>query len=88
MCTQVLMVGLVVVLGEQVITPLFGALFSHTLQPMARCFLNVSWAVRAILHSLLAIVREVFMHVALLVQSFRLVEVNMAAAEPHGRQDV
>ncbi|XP_041709793.1 uncharacterized protein LOC121543714 isoform X2 [Coregonus clupeaformis] len=85
---KVLIVGLVVVLGEQVITPLFGALFSHALQPMARCLINVSWAVRDILHPLLAIVREVFMHVTLLVRSFRLVEVNMATAEPRCSQDV
>ncbi|KAG5267209.1 hypothetical protein AALO_G00219200 [Alosa alosa] len=73
---KVLIMGLVEVVGEDVITPLFGAMFNIICEPVIRFLRSISMGIRDVLRPLLALVMEFVQHIALIIQAFRLVEIN------------
>ncbi|XP_041935286.1 uncharacterized protein LOC121697716 isoform X2 [Alosa sapidissima] len=73
---KVLIMGLVEVVGGDVITPLFGAMFNIICEPVIRFLRSISMGIRDVLRPLLALVMEFVQHIALIIQAFRLVEIN------------
>lgn len=63
-------------MAEEVLTPLFGALLSSLWELVIRLLHSASVGIRDVLQPLQAPVMEVLQHIALIIQAFRLVEIN------------
>ena len=67
--------GLVEVVGDDVIAPLC-KLLSVICEPVIRFLQGISVGIRDALRPLQALVMEIVEHTALIIQAFRLVEIN------------
>ncbi|XP_038668154.1 uncharacterized protein LOC119973802 [Scyliorhinus canicula] len=74
---QVLLVGLLVVIGDHLLKPLLAALFNSLLQPIMIFLLNIFIGIRNLLNPLIDIFRKLLLQIAAVLHAFRLVEVNL-----------
>ncbi|GCB61275.1 hypothetical protein scyTo_0009308 [Scyliorhinus torazame] len=74
---QVLLVGLLVVIGDHLLKPFLAALFNSLLQPIMIFLLNIFIGIRNLLNPLIDIFRRLLLQIAAVLHAFRLVEVNL-----------
>ncbi|XP_048410442.1 uncharacterized protein LOC125463318 isoform X2 [Stegostoma tigrinum] len=84
---QVLLVGLLTVIGDHLLKPFLAALFNSLLQPIMIFLLNVFIGIRNLLNPSIDILRRLLMQIAAVLHAFRLVEVNLNRT-PSQYQDV
>ncbi|KAG6924103.1 hypothetical protein G0U57_018300 [Chelydra serpentina] len=79
---QVLVVGLLTTAGDHVLKPFLVAVFNSLLQPLLLFLLNVLCSVRNLTYPLIDILKGICLQLALVLQAFRLVEVNIQSETP------
>ncbi|XP_051890031.1 uncharacterized protein LOC127580504 [Pristis pectinata] len=84
---QILVAGLLTVIGDHMLKPLLATLFNSLLQPIMIFLLNIFTSIRNLLNPLIDIIRRLVMQIAALLHAFRLVEVNLNRA-PSIHQEV
>ncbi|XP_067861360.1 uncharacterized protein [Heptranchias perlo] len=83
---QILLVGLLTVIGDHLLKPLLVALFNSLLQPTMIFLLNIFTGIRNLLNPLIDIFRRLLMQIATVLHAFRLVEVNLNRAPSSYRE--
>ncbi|XP_042325770.1 uncharacterized protein LOC121931804 [Sceloporus undulatus] len=73
---QVLLVGLITAIGDQMLEPLLAALFNSIIQPLLVFLLNVLCTIRNLTYPLIEILKGICSQVAVVLRAFRLVEIN------------
>ncbi|XP_067325477.1 uncharacterized protein [Anolis sagrei] len=73
---QVLVVGLLTAIGDQVLIPVLSAIFEHILQPLLIFLLNVLRSIQTLSCPFIDISKDLCLQVAGLLRAFRLVEVH------------
>lgn len=79
---QVLVVGLLTTAGDHVLKPFLVAVFNSLLQPLLLFLLNVLCSVRNLTYPLIDILKGICLQLAVVLQAFRLVEVNIQSETP------
>ncbi|XP_050785973.1 uncharacterized protein LOC127037871 isoform X2 [Gopherus flavomarginatus] len=79
---QVLVVGLLTTAGDHVLKPFLVAVFNSLLQPLLLFLLNVLCSVRNLAYPLIDILKGICLQLAVVLQAFRLVEVNIQSETP------
>ncbi|XP_032640628.1 uncharacterized protein LOC116827320 isoform X1 [Chelonoidis abingdonii] len=79
---QVFMVGLLTTAGDHVLKPFLVAVFNSLLQPLLLFLLNVLCSVRNLTYPLIDILKGICLQLAVVLQAFRLVEVNIQSETP------
>ena len=68
--------GTVTVFGDSFLKPVLTAVFNNVVQPLFVLVWNMMFGFRKLLDPVLAITKEILSQVSMVLQSFRLVEVN------------
>ncbi|TFJ97347.1 glycine N-acyltransferase-like protein 3-like [Platysternon megacephalum] len=79
---QVLVVGLLTTVGDHILKPFLVAMFNSLLQPLLLFLLNVLCSVRNLTYPLIDILKGICLQLAVVLQAFRLVEVNIQSETP------
>ncbi|XP_043377339.1 uncharacterized protein LOC119565294 isoform X4 [Chelonia mydas] len=79
---QVLVVGLLTTVGDHVLKPFLVGVFNSLLQPLLLFLLNVLCSVRNLTYPLIDILKGICLQLAVVLQAFRLVEVNIQSKTP------
>ncbi|XP_029769479.1 uncharacterized protein LOC112102988 [Terrapene carolina triunguis] len=79
---QVLVVGLLTTAGDHILKPFLVAVFNSLLQPLLLFLLNVLCSVRNLTYPLIDILKGICLQLAVVLQAFRLVEVNIQSETP------
>ncbi|XP_043355610.1 uncharacterized protein LOC119842127 isoform X3 [Dermochelys coriacea] len=79
---QVLVVGLLTTVGDHVIKPFLVGVFNSLLQPLLLFLLNVLCSIRNLTYPLIDILKGICLQLAVVLQAFRLVEVNIQSETP------
>lgn len=80
--SQVLLVGLLTVVGDHMLKPFLVAVFNSILQPLLIFLLNVLCSIRNLTYPVIDILKGVCLQVTMVLKAFRLVEVNMQSDRP------
>ncbi|KAH0617213.1 hypothetical protein JD844_029054 [Phrynosoma platyrhinos] len=73
---QVLLVGLLTAVGDQMLEPLLAALFNSILQPLMVFLLNVLCTIRNLSYPIIDVLKGICSQTAVVLRAFRLVEIN------------
>lgn len=76
------MVGLLTTVGDHVLKPFLVGVFNSLLQPLLLFLLNVLCSVRNLTYPLIDILKGICLQLAVVLQAFRLVEVNIQSKTP------
>ncbi|KAJ1162512.1 hypothetical protein NDU88_002980 [Pleurodeles waltl] len=80
---QMLAVGMMTAIGDHIIKPFLVSLFNNILQPVLIFLMNILTSLRNLTYPFIDVLRGVSLQFAVVLQAFRLVEVNINPRHPY-----